>query len=87
MGAHPVAQGSAGEVIKENGSLGGKKKKKKIPRKNFMSLLETSHSGSRTQSHAHTRIHSTQPRRHAGKCGGAHIHTVTERGQNGAATC
>lgn len=46
-----MTQGSAGKVIKERFTVG---KKKKNPTMNFISLLETSHSGSCTQTQAHT---------------------------------
>lgn len=51
MGAYPVAQESAGEVIKENGSLGGRGKNLTM---DFIFLLETSHLGSCTHGFAHT---------------------------------
>lgn len=53
MGAHPVAQGSAGEVIKENGSLGGKKKKKKFPER-----ISCPYWKQVTRGHAHNHMHT-----------------------------
>lgn len=51
MGAYPVAQESAGEVIKENGSLGGRGKK-------TSQWISFSYWKQVTLGHAHMNLHT-----------------------------
>lgn len=75
-----MTPGSAGKVIKERFTVG----KKKNPTMDFISLLETSHSGSCTQAQAHT---DTQVHKQTDTQANSATQTLTKRGQRAAETC
>lgn len=69
-----MAQGSAGEVIKENGSLGGEKKKKIQERISFPYWKQVT----RGHAHNHMHTHRNTAHSHADMQANVATHTYTQ---------